>query len=157
MKKPEKKAVNWKYRSNGELLDQESAKEVDDAEQFQCTVLWPSGWRHQARLLMRAALKLLQDCEDANDRTRKRDDEEFDRIMCGEQVPSSRTLEGQELEDHLDSQSGLIGLLLVGYAIENLLKGIIFSQDPVRLTENLELDRKFPIMSWINYILMRVL
>lgn len=82
--KKEKEVVNWEFRAIGELLDEESAKEVFDAEQFQCHVLWPSGWCFQARLLMRAALKLLQDCEDANDRTRKRLDKEFERSMHGD-------------------------------------------------------------------------
>ena len=79
---------------------------------FNATFCWPSGWCFQARLLMRAALKLLQDCEDANDRTLKRLDEEFERSMHGEQGPSSRTLEGQEPKDHYDSLSGPIGLAL---------------------------------------------
>lgn len=141
--KKQKKEVNWEFRAIGELLDQESAKEVFDAEQFQCHILWPSGWRSKAHLMMRAALKLLQKCADANERTVKRDDEDFKRRMSGEQVPGSRTLEGQELEDHYDFLSGPIGLLLAGYAIENQLKGIIFSQSPELLSENLELDRRF--------------
>jgi hypothetical protein len=143
MKKPEKKAVNWEFRAIGELLDVESVKEVNDAEQFQCMVLWPGVWRHQAYLLMRASCTLLEDYVEASDRTHKREVEEYKRRMRGEQVPCSRIMKGQELKDFEDMQSLPIGLLLAGYAIENLLKGIIFSQKPELLSENLELNRRF--------------
>ena len=140
--KKEKKVVNWEFRAIGEFLDQESAKEVFDAEQFQCAILWPQGWRRQARLLILAASKLLLDYADAFERTRKRDDEDTERCFRGEKVPG-RIMKGQELEDFENCLSLPIGLLLVGYAIENLLKGIIFSQSPELLSENLELDRRF--------------
>ena len=58
---------------------------------------------------------------------------------------TSRTLEGQELEDSLDSQLMPVCLLLVGYAIENLIKGIIYSRKPELLIEedkNLKLSEK---------------
>jgi len=57
----------------------------------------------------------------------------------------SHILEGEDLEDFLDSELLPISLLLSGLAVENLLKGIIYSQNPDRLLEddrNLFLDGK---------------
>jgi hypothetical protein len=135
--------VNWEPKAIGENLDLESMKEVLDAEGFECHVLWPSSWRMQARWLMRSAIKILQDYAEAFERVEKRDMEETESWLRGENVTGSRILQGQELEDEQDTQTLLSGLLLVGYAIENQLKGIIFSQNPELLNENLELDRRF--------------
>lgn len=50
-------------------------------------------------------------------------------------------LQGQELEDFHDSQLYPVYLLLIGYAVENLIKGIIFSKDPSLIDSNGKLSK----------------
>ncbi|VVB63372.1 Uncharacterised protein [uncultured archaeon] len=127
--KKQKKTKNW------------DSKTIADAEQFEARVLIPGMWRIQARQLMRAAFKLLKDCSTAQDHTIRRLIEMSS--VHREQTSGSRRLQGQELEDYEDSNLLPIGLLLAGFAIENQLKGIIFSKNPELLSENLELNKQY--------------
>jgi len=129
--------VDWEYKpdkNNSMLLDMKSAREVDQARQFEATALWPSAWKSKARDLRYVADKLFRAYKAANDREWARIDEALKRKQ-----PSSggHILKGQELEDHLDVITGFsIYLLLTGYAIENLIKGIIYSKTPGKLEED---------------------
>lgn len=78
-------------------------------------------WKMSALTLLRASDKIYEDYIAANQRERERDITE---------TQESQELHGQELEDLWDMQLYPVYLLLVGYAVENLIKGIIFSRDP---------------------------
>jgi hypothetical protein len=55
--------------------------------------------------------------------------------------PTSRTLCGEELADHLDVGMIRDYFLLIGYAIENLLKGYLLTLKPELVREENKLDR----------------
>ena len=121
--------VNWEFerdRKNPELLDMKSATAIIEAKQFERLVKWPLGWKYKAQLLLKASEHIF----DIYDAAYKRDLERF------LDESSSDILEGEELEDFLNSQLLSTSLLLKGFAIENLIKGIIYSQDPNRLIED---------------------
>jgi hypothetical protein len=121
--------VNWEIkrdRNNPDLIDENSLDDVLSARQFECSVRWPLYWKDKANLLLRAAEKIFV----AYDAAYKR---ELERDLA---VVESHDMEGEELEDFLDSRLLEICLLLKGYAVENLLKGIIFSQNRDRLKES---------------------
>lgn len=119
--------VNWEIkrdRNNPDLMDEKSFDDVFSARQFECSVRWPLYWKDKALLLLRAAEKIFIVYDAANKRYLERS------------LVESHEMEGEELEDFIDSRLLEICLLLKGYAVENLLKGIIFSQDRNRLKEN---------------------
>lgn len=127
--------VDWSYKSDkndSRLLDQKSARKVDLARQFEATALLPSAWKSRARGQLYVADKLFRAYKAANDREWARFDEALKHPKSGGHI-----LKGQELEDHLDVTAGsAIYLLLTGYAIENLIKGIIYSKTPSMLEED---------------------
>lgn len=129
--------VNWKYKpdiTDSRLLDMKSADEIDLAKQYEVAVLWPISWKRKARDLLYVADKLFSAYKIANNREWARFEESF---KCLEPQPSGHILNGQELEDHFDITAGRpIYLLLTGYAIENLIKGIIYSKTPSLLEED---------------------
>jgi hypothetical protein len=129
--------VDWEYKpdkNDSTLLDMKSAREIDLARQFEATALWPSAWKRKARELLYVADKLFRSYKAANDREWARIDKALKRKRP---QPSSHILKGQELEDHLDVITGFATyLLLTGYAIENLIKGIIYSKTPSMLEED---------------------
>lgn len=125
--------VNWEIkrdRNNPDLIDEKSLGDVLSARQFECSVRWPLYWKDKAHLLLRAAEKIFV----AYDAAYKRELERFLAIPFGQ--AESHEMEGEELEDFLDSRLLEICLLLKGYAVENLLKGIIFSQNRDHLKED---------------------
>ena len=125
--------VNWEIkrdRNNPDLIDEKSLDDVLSARQFECSVRWPLYWKDKAHLLLRAAEKIFV----AYDAAYKRDLERILAIPFGQ--VESHEMEGEELEDFLDSRLLEICLLLKGYAVENLLKGIIFSQNRDHLIES---------------------
>lgn len=132
--------VDWEFkrdRNNPDLLDMKSAESVMTARQYECLVKWPLSWKHNAQLLLIAGEKIFE----AYDAAYKRNLEKDLAVPFGQN--DSHNLEGEELEDFLVSQLLPIRLLLKGFAVENLLKGIIYSQNPDRLKEddkNLYLD-----------------
>jgi len=132
--------VDWNFKPDeidSTLLDQKSAHEVDLAMQFEAKALHPYIWRSKAIGLLYVADKLFRAYEAANKR-------EWERIDKETQI-KTRTLEGQELIDHYDVLSISVYLLLIGCAIENLMKGIIYSKKPSLLEEddkNLRLKKR---------------
>jgi len=129
--------VNWEIKrdkKDRDLVDLKSLDDVLQAKQFEAIALWPSSWKFKAIGLHYVADKLFRAYKAANDREWARTAEDLKR-----EHPSSwgHVLEGQELEDSLDMIAGFsIYLLLTGYAIENLIKGIIYSKDPNKLEED---------------------
>jgi hypothetical protein len=127
--------VDWDYKpdkKDSKLLDMKSAREVDLARQFEAAALHPYAWKSKARDLLYVADKLFRAYKAANER-------EWARSYDALKLKSSggHILKGQELEDHLDVTAGsAIYLLLTGYAIENLIKGIIYSKTPSMLEED---------------------
>lgn len=102
--------VDWKYR------------------QFEANALWPGSWKLRATYLLYVAGKLFRAYKAAHDREWARD---------RDSAEGCHKLAGQELEDFLDiNAGGAIYLLLMGYAIENLIKGIIYSKNPTMLEED---------------------
>lgn len=133
--------VNWEYmqdKDNPELLDMKSVEAIMNAIQFEALVKLPSMWRIEAQLLLIAAEQIFNSYDAAHKRILERDLAE----PIGK--PSSRILVGEEEDDFWKSNLLPISLLLKGFAVENLLKGIIYSQDSNRLQEddkNLYLDK----------------
>jgi hypothetical protein len=121
-------------------LCQKSAREVDLARQFEATALSPRAWKYKASNLLYVADKLFRAYKAANDRDWARFDKELKRKQF-----QGHIMKGQELADHWDVITGFsVYLLLTGYAIENLIKGIIYSKKPSMLEEddkNLRLKR----------------
>jgi len=95
------------------VTDWESMKKTMNAEQFRLQATTHDIWIHQAKLLMHAANRLYQD-----------------RNMALNQM-MAREIEDETPEDIWDIQLLPIAQLLAGYAIENLMKGILFSQTPL--------------------------
>lgn len=78
----------------------------------------PGTWKLNAIILLRASDKIYDAYSAA-----KRHEEEHDEDIHG-------LLKEQEVEDLLDLQLYPIYLLLIGYTVESLVKGIIFSKNP---------------------------
>ena len=129
--------VDWSYKpdkNDSRLLDQKSAREVDLAKQYEVNALWPKAWKLRARDQWYIADKIFRAYKAANDREWARIDEATKNKKTASE---GHILKGQELEDHLDVTTGFpIYLLLTGYAIENLIKGIIYSKTPSALEED---------------------
>ena len=116
--------MDWEFKRNRddpELLDIKSAEAIWEAKQYERLVKWTIGWRVQALLLFTASEHIFAISNAAS----KRMDNE-----------SSREFEGNESQDFIDSQLLPIALLLKGYAVENLIKGIIYSRHPDRCKED---------------------
>jgi len=122
--------VDWEIKrdpKNKDLVDWKSLEAVLKAEQFECCALWPLMWKSTAIGLLTAADKIYNAYSDANKR-------EMARFNSGNF--KGGILKGQELQDYLDTTYLFpIFLLLIGYAIENLLKGILYSKYPELLDE----------------------
>jgi hypothetical protein len=97
-------------------VDLEELEKALDARNWSRVVLHPKIWLHQANVLYYAANRLY----DIN-RTGK--DRSISKNVQGE-------LRGQDLIDFLDGSLYPVYLLLVGYAVENLIKGITHALDP---------------------------
>jgi len=103
-------------------------KAMEDARvgQFKLGATLPISWKYHSLLLRHAASRLYELQYDANLRIIRAQLE----LKPGEKTDSIRTLEGPELLDHQDAQLISVYFLLMGYAIENLLKGILILQHP---------------------------
>jgi len=97
------------------------------ARGFELGARLPISWKSVSLTLKHAADRLYDLYYDATLRHVSRVLEEADK---GGLIEGSRTLEGRELEDHRDGQLISAYLLLIGYAIENLLKAILMIQHP---------------------------
>jgi hypothetical protein len=108
-----------------EILDR--VYEQMKAKQFELGAQTSGIWKITARNLKRAADKLYSYYHDATTRDIKRFIEE---IESGQRKDGARKLEGDEWEDLLDGQLISIYFLLIGYAFENLFKGILMLEHP---------------------------
>jgi len=121
--------VDWEIKrdlKNEDLIDRKSMEAVLIAEQFECNALWHLMWKSTAIGLLTAADKVYNAYSDANKREMARYNWNY----------NGGILKGQELQGFLDTAYLFpIYLLLLGYAIENLLKGILYSKCPELLDE----------------------
>ncbi|MBI1882070.1 MAG: hypothetical protein HYR94_28175 [Chloroflexi bacterium] len=97
------------------------------ARHFELGACLPVSWKSVSLDLKHAADRLYDLYHDA---TLRIIEQSLEEIKEGEKTEDSRALEGKELEDFLDSQLISKYFLLMGYAIENLLKGILMIQHP---------------------------
>ncbi len=93
------------------------------ARQFEAGARYPISWKSVSLTLKHAADRLYDLYHDATIRF-------LEELVKSERVEGSRILEGQELEDYRDGQLISVYFLLMGYAIENLLKAILMIQHP---------------------------
>ncbi len=106
----------------------------------------PSSWFRNADLHKRAADILYEIAHTAHERQMARMLKEFERTkteMKKQGLTSrseSRTLEGVELNDFLDSELLSEYLLLVGYALECILKGCLLVMRPELIKNDEKLD-----------------
>ena len=134
--------VDWEVKrdkNNPDLCDRKSLEAFLEAKNFERLAKWPVSWKFQAQILLIASQKIFDVYEAAYKRELERDLA----VPFGKSENESQALDGKELDDFLDSQLLPVCLLLQGFAIENLLKGIIFSKYPERVIEtdkNLFLD-----------------
>jgi hypothetical protein len=113
-------------------FDDDAIHELVRRKQFELSAKTPFAWRSIARRLKHAADRLYDLYHDASLRIINR---VLDEVRRENQASPSRAigpkeLTGQELVDAWDGE--LIGVywLLMGYSIENLLKGILMAKHP---------------------------
>jgi hypothetical protein len=97
-----------------------------NARQFKLAATEPFSWLFRSENLKRAADHLFEIYHTASTRSI----EQFVVEVKAGLSEGGRVLEGQELEDFRDSELVTIYLMLMGYAIENLLKGKLLQQNP---------------------------
>jgi len=107
--------------------DLDKAIEHYQSKQFKLRATLPGSWKSASLKLRHAASRLRELQHDAILRILERGRAEFE---AGEMREGITKLEGQELQDHEDTQLSSIYLFLMGYAIENLLKGILILRHP---------------------------
>ena len=66
--------------------------------------------------------------------------EKLNQLRSGQATSGPRTLVGEELSDALDEQTIWVYFMLMGLAIENLLKGILMAQHPEYLHQKTRLS-----------------
>jgi len=96
------------------------------ARQYELGAKLPISWKGVSDNLKHAADILFDHYHDANKRIIQR----MLNKSAHDKKHGPRTLEGKELEDHRDSQMIGVYFLLIGYAIESLLKGNLLVQHP---------------------------
>jgi hypothetical protein len=96
-------------------------------KQFKLGATLPIAWKVSSFSLKHAADKLYDVYDAAENRILQR---LVDEIESGQSQDDTRELEGEELLDHHDTHLFSVYCLLLGYAIENLLKGILMVQHP---------------------------
>jgi len=107
----------------------------------------PSRWFSTAGQHKRAADILYEIAHTAHERQMARALKEFKRTkaeMKKQGLTSrseSRTLEGEELQDYLDSELLSDYLLLAGYALECILKGCLLARQPELVEDNKKLAK----------------
>lgn len=130
--------VDWKITrvdENGKL-DLEAFRKRQDSVQYEAKVLMPGSWKAQAGILLHAADKLFQVYDAAETREQARDLAEYEYTK---QTGKIYQMDSKEREcwsnDFEDTMLLPVFLLLVGYAIENLIKGIMYGRHPKLLEE----------------------
>jgi hypothetical protein len=130
--------VNWEIkRDKNGFIDMEFFRSRHDAEQYEACVLIPGVWKAQAATLLHAADKLFQVYDAAETREKVRDLAEYEYTK---QTGNNYQMDNKERvdwsNDYDDSRLLQVFLLLVGYAIENLIKGILYGKHPTKLEES---------------------
>jgi hypothetical protein len=97
------------------------------AQQFELGARLPISWQSTSRTLKRAADRLYDCYHDATVRELQR---AVDSATSGQRIEGARELKGAELEDFLDGQLISVYFLLIGYSVENLLKGLLMIKHP---------------------------
>jgi hypothetical protein len=129
--------VDWKMkRDKNGLIDLGSFLSRQDAVQYEAKVLIPGSWKAQAGILLRAADTLFRVYDEAETRKEARDQVLIERARRNEQAPI--TMDRQESEDYFDTLLLPVFLLLMGYAIENLIKGIMYGRQRICLKRIIE-------------------
>lgn len=105
-------------------------REIASKKQFELSYKMPISWEVMATTLKHSADKLYDLFFNAKRRQHSRLVDELDKLRKEEQGITHRILDGEELEDFWDGRLITIYYLLMGYAIENLLKGIYLAQHP---------------------------
>jgi hypothetical protein len=152
--------VDWKITrldENGKL-DLESFRKREDSVQYEAKVLMPGIWKAQAGILLHAADKLFQPYDAAETREHARALAEYEYTK---QTGNRYQMDSKEREcwDN-DFRDGLllpVYLLLVGYAVENLIKGIMYGRHTKLLIEtddNLKLSIRCHELSELYRIAM---
>ena len=110
--------------SESDVDKHEKVIENNRKKQFESNASEALSWVIEAARLKRAADKLFDIYHAAGIRNRNRAIEAF-------QEGRNRTgkLRGEELEDFLDGEMISVYFLLMGFAVENLLKGILLTKD----------------------------
>lgn len=86
------------------------------------------GWAYRSFILKHGADRLYDHYHNAKVRKINRSFKEFEKDHVS--VDGARKLAGEELQDEWDFQLISIYYLLIGFAVENLLKGILLIRDP---------------------------
>ena len=108
---------------------------------FLAACRWPISWIGAAERHKRAADALYEIAHKGNERTLERSLKEFrERIKKGKTRSESRVLEGKELSDFLDSELFGDYMLLSGYALECVLKGLLLARNPDLVQDEKKLD-----------------
>ena len=108
-------------------------------QQFELGAKEPISWLSTSRGLKHAADHIYDIYYAASEQQLRRIVEE---VESG-QIQKSQTLLGKELEEYLDCQLLPVYLMLMGFSLENLLKGIVIRQQP----ELLKPDGSFNLKS----------
>jgi len=111
-------------------MDAEERDRINEhikARQYELSAKLPISWKSKSLDLKHASDILFDHYHDATQRINNRAIKEK---KHRKKLAGSRTLEGNELKDHQDSQLIGVYFLLIGYAIENLLKGNLLVQHP---------------------------
>jgi len=111
-------------------MDAEERDRINEqmkARQYELSAKLPISWKSKSLDLKHAADILFDHHHDA---TQRIIDRAIKEKKHRKKLDGSRTLEGSELKDHQDSQLIGVYFLLIGYAIENLLKGNLLVQHP---------------------------
>lgn len=108
---------------------------------------WPSSWFGAAERHKRAADVIYEVAHAAHEREMDRLHKEFQRTKAemdkegSKSRSESRILEGEELQDFLDSELLSDYFLLAGYAIECILKGCLLAGQPALVEDDKKLAK----------------
>ena len=120
-------------------MDTEERDRINEqikARQYELGAKLPISWKVVSDNLKHAADILFDHYHDANKRIIQR----MLNKSAHDKKQGPRTLEGKELEDYRDSQMREVYFLLIGYAIENLLKGNQLVQHPEYFKPNKKMN-----------------
>ena len=136
----------------GEIIRDASPEQekafVEERRQFAflAACRWPLSWLIPARRHKRAADKLYDIAHESNERELARASRQFrEQTKRGITGSESRVLEGEELQDYLDSELFGDYLLLAGYALECVLKGLLLTRRPDLVQDDKELHTSITI------------